>query len=80
MREVCAIMRLWVDPKGALVDDQRLLAYVSSHGSLSEALKDGDFVLLSDTDTKGPGTRSASATNSGVSKAKSRRLVDFLED
>ena len=73
-------MRLWVDPKGALVDDQRLLAYVSSHGSLSEALKDGDFVLLSDTDATGPRTRPASATSSGISKAKTRRLADFLED
>lgn len=26
-------MRIWKDPNGNLVDDQRLLAYVSAHGS-----------------------------------------------
>lgn len=42
-------MRIWKDPSGNLVDDQRLLAYVSAHGSLSKALASGDFVLVSDS-------------------------------
>lgn len=42
-------MRLWLDPNGAVVNDGRLLSHISSYGSLSEAAKEEDFRLLSDT-------------------------------
>lgn len=66
---------MWIDPKGALVDDQRLLAYVASHGSLSKALADGDFVLLADPD---PTQRDRAASCEGARMPR-KRLADFLE-
>lgn len=42
-------MRLWLDPNGVVVNDGRLLSHISSYGSLSEAAKEEDFKLLSDT-------------------------------
>lgn len=52
-------MRFWLDPKGNIVDDQRLLAYLTVHGSLSEALKSGDFKLLADTGPAKPPAKAA---------------------
>ncbi len=65
-------MRIWKDPSGNLVDDQRLLAYVSAHGSLSKALASGDFVLVSDSGemTSRPCSNSQSAGRP--------RLADYL--
>lgn len=65
-------MRIWKDPSGNLVDDQRLLAYVSAHGSLSEALASGDFVLVSD------GGESASRPHPSSQPARRPRLADYL--
>lgn len=65
-------MRIWKDPSGNLVGDQRLLAYVSAHGSLSEALASGDFVLVSDSD----GT--ASRPRPSGQSAGRPRLADYL--
>ena len=65
-------MRIWKDPSGNLVDDQRLLAYVSAHGSLSEALASGDFVLVSDSG------ESASRPRSNGQPARRPRLADYL--
>ena len=65
-------MRIWKDPSGNLVDDQRLLAYVSAHGSLSEALASGDFVLVSDSG------ESASCPRPGSQSVRRPRLADYL--
>lgn len=65
-------MRIWKDPSGNLVDDQRLLAYVSAHGSLSKALASGDFVLVSDSDD------TASRQRSGKQFGARPRLADYL--
>lgn len=65
-------MRIWKDPSGNLVDDQRLLAYVSAHGSLSEALASGDFVLVSDSG------ESASRPRSNGQFVRHPRLADYL--
>lgn len=65
-------MRIWKDPSGNLVDDQRLLAYVSAHGSLSEALASGDFVLVSDSND------TASRQRSSKQSAGRLRLADYL--
>lgn len=65
-------MRIWKDPSGNLVDDQRLLAYVSAHGSLSEALASGDFVLVSDSG------ESASRPRSSKQFGGRPRLADYL--
>lgn len=69
------LVRMWIDPKGALVDDQRLLAYVVSHGSLSKALEDGDFVLLSDTNSA---PRDSALLREGERMPR-KRLADYLE-
>lgn len=65
-------MRIWKDPSGNLVDDQRLLAYVSAHDSLSKALASGDFVLVSDS-----GDVASRPRPSGQS-ARRPRLADYL--
>ena len=65
-------MRIWKDPSGNLVDDQRLLAYVSARGSLSEALALGDFVLVSDSG------ESASRPRPSSQPARRPRLADYL--
>ncbi len=65
-------MRIWKDPSGNLVDDQHLLAYVSAHGSLSEALASGDFVLVSDSG------ESASRPRSNGQSVRHPRLADYL--
>ena len=66
-------MRFWLDPKGDMVDDQRLLAYIAAHGSLSEALKSGDFKLLADT-----GHHDCFPARAAGKNPKERRLVDYL--
>ena len=65
-------MRIWKDPSGNLVDDQRLLAYVSAHGSLSEALASGDFVLVSD------GGEMTSRPRPNSQPVRRPRLADYL--
>lgn len=65
-------MRIWKDPSGNLVDDQRLLAYVSAHGSLSKALASGDFVLVSDSND------TARRQRSSKQPAGRLRLADYL--
>lgn len=65
-------MRIWKDPSGNLVDDQRLLAYVSAHGSLSGALTSGDFVLVSDSG------ESTSRPRPSSQSARRPRLIDYL--
>lgn len=65
-------MRIWKDPSGNLVDDQRLLAYVSTHDSLSKALASGDFVLVSDSDD------TASRQRSSKQFGTRPRLADYL--
>lgn len=65
-------MRIWKDPSGNLVDDQRLLAYVSAHGSLSEALASGDFVLVSDS------VELASRPRPSSQPVRCSRLADYL--
>lgn len=65
-------MRIWKDPSGNLVDDQRLLTYVSAHGSLSKALASGDFVLVIDS-----GDAASRPRPSGQS-ARRPRLADYL--
>lgn len=54
------------------MDDQRLLAYVSAHGSLSEALASGDFVLVSDSGEMTSRPRSNSQPD------RRPRLADYL--
>lgn len=65
-------MRIWKDPSGNLVDDQRLLAYVSAHGSLSKALASGDFVLVSDS------VGAASQRSFSNRPSRRPRLSDYL--
>ena len=65
-------MRIWKDPSGNLVDDQRLLAYVSAHGSLSKALASGDFVLVSDSN------EAANRSRSSKQFGGRPRLADYL--
>lgn len=65
-------MRIWKDPSGNLVDDQRLLAYLSAHGSLSKALASGDFVLVSDSGEV------AGRRSSVDQSSRCPRLADYL--
>lgn len=65
-------MRIWKDPSGNLVDDQRLLAYVSAHGSLSKALASGDFELVGDSGEL------ASRPRPSARSAKRPGLADYL--
>ena len=65
-------MRIWKDPSGNLVDDQRLLAYVSAHGSLSKALASGDFVLVSENN------ETASRKRPSKQFGGRSRLADYL--
>ena len=67
-------MRIWRDPAGSLVDDQRLLAYLASFGSLSHALDHGDIVLVSDSDR---GSCQASAASRPCAR---KRLADYLAE
>lgn len=72
-------MRIWRDPSGSLVDDQRPLAYVASHGSLSAALESGDFVLVADSgEAKRDSSETPRATRSGSKPRVSRHLADYL--
>lgn len=72
-------MRLWLDPHGSIVDDGRLLSYISAHGSLSAALQDGDFRLLSDVDGTQADGRSGSGARPSSIRDRRRRLTDYLE-
>ena len=67
-------MRIWRDPAGSLVDDQRLLAYLASFGSLSHALDHGDVVLVSDSDC---GSYQVSAASHPCAR---KRLADYLSE
>ena len=42
-------MRLWMDSHGALIDDERVLATIAQHGSMSAALEAGDITLVHGT-------------------------------
>lgn len=66
-------MRLWIDRNGSIVDDERVLAYIAVHGSLSAALEAGDIELLSES---GRSNVRVAAPNRG--RAPVKRLRDYL--
>lgn len=65
-------MRIWKDPKGNLVDDERVLAFLASCGSLSAAAKAGEIELVSESAPEGIGSRACS--NHG------KKLADYLRE
>lgn len=74
-------MRQWLDPKGAIVDDERLLAYVSSFGSLTEAAAHGEFRLISDAgDSRRLGEDAFRADGHARWRGKKPPLADYLAE
>lgn len=68
-------MRMWIDPSGAIVDDERLLSYVAAHGSLSDAVASGDFKLMVDS----AAAPSSDSAHGAARPVRSKRLSDYLE-
>lgn len=67
-------MRLWQNSDGAILTDDQVLAYISTHGSLSAALESGDIECISDSES----TYLPLSFRSSIGKKKS--LSDFLKE
>lgn len=75
-------MRIWMDSKGALVNDERVLGAIAAAGSLSAAANDIDFTLVSPSEDEylhGSRLRGeGEGGDSDAAKRPRRRLADYL--